>query len=256
MLTFEKIGYYGRLGNQMFQYAALVGFAEKSGLDYGIPYRNQNKLDVGDYTISLDLTNYFNLSCKDSSFVLPKKALIEDENLTEPVEVPDETTLHGYFQSENFFQHVEDKIRDEFDFNKETRNTAKPLLPDGVLVSLHVRRTDYTKFSHVHTNLGMDYYKEAMQHFDGYRPVVFSDDVEWCKNEMSWLGDDAVYMNNDAGVDMLLMSYCNAHIIANSSFSWWGSYLGQGKTIAPKKWYAEQGPKEWQSIYRKDWIVL
>ena len=256
MLTFEKIGYHGRLGNQMFQYAALVGFAEKSGLDYGIPHRNENKIDVGDYTISLELNDYFNLSCKDSSTIIPTNALIENEQLTEPIQVPDETTLHGYFQSENFFSHVENKIRDEFDFNKKTRASARPLVPEGVLVSLHVRRTDYKKLSHVHTNLELDYYKEAMQHFIGYRPVVFSDDVEWCKDEMSWLGDDAVYMSNDPGVDMLLMSYCNGHVIANSSFSWWGSYLGQGKTVAPKKWYAEQGPKDWQQIYRKDWIVL
>ena len=76
MLTFEKIGYYGRLGNQMFQYAALVGFAEKSGLDYGIPYRNQNKLDVGDYTISLDLTTLICLA-KTPPLFFRKKHLLK-----------------------------------------------------------------------------------------------------------------------------------------------------------------------------------
>ena len=120
------------------------------------------------------------------------------------------------------------------------------------MVSLHVRRTDYKKLSHVHTNLELDYYKEAMQHFTGYRPVVFSDDAaEWCKDEMSWLGDDAVYMSNNPGVDMLLMSYCNGHIIANSSFSWWGSYLG---LVEPshQKIGTPSNPKDWQHIYRKD----
>ena len=87
MLTFEKNWLLWKT-RKSFQYAALVGFAEKSGLEYGIPHRNQNEIDVGDYKIALELNDYFNLSCKDSSTVIPTNALIENEQLTEPIQFP------------------------------------------------------------------------------------------------------------------------------------------------------------------------
>ncbi len=90
--------------------------------------------------------------------------------------------------------------------------------------------------SHNHNNLGLDYYEEALTHFDGDRNVVvFSDDPDWCK-EQSLFDDDRflVAEGNINYVDMCLMSLCNAHIIANSSFSWWGAWLANtGKVIAP-----------------------
>ena len=60
---------------------------------------------------------------------------------------------------------------------------------------------------------------------------------------------------NDHFVDMCMMSLCDGHIIANSSFSWWGAWIGQGKTVAPKKWFGSEGPKNWSDVYCKDWII-
>ena len=51
------------------------------------------------------------------------------------------------------------------------------------------------------------------------------------------------------------MTLCDAHIIANSSFSWWGSYLGGGKTVAPRQWNGPDGPQNFQDIYLSDWII-
>jgi len=52
------------------------------------------------------------------------------------------------------------------------------------------------------------------------------------------------------------MSWCNGHIIANSSFSWWGSYLGGSTTVAPKNWFGPKGPQDWSDIYREGWILV
>ena len=98
-----------------------------------------------------------------------------------------------------------------------------------------------------------------MLEFKGYRPVVFSDDIEWCKENMTWLNNnhpEPVFMSYDHFTDLCLMSLCNGHIIANSSFSWWGAWLGGGKTVAPKEWFGPSGPKNWKDVYCEDWITL
>ena len=73
---------------------------------------------------------------------------------------------------------------------------------------------------------------------------------------MKWLPENTVYMENDLNVDLCVMSWCNAHIIANSSFSWWGAWLGGGKTIAPKNWFGPKGPQDWNDVYCNGWEVL
>ena len=162
---------------------------------------------------------------------------------------------------EVFSQYSKKKILKWFEFKDEIRKKACDVLPEGVLVSLHVRRGDYLnlQLSDTHKNQSQKYYQDAMLKFEGYRPVVFSDDIEWCKEEMAWLKNnhpDPVFMSYDHFTDLCLMSLCNGHIIANSSFSWWGAWLGGGKTVAPKEWFGPSGPKNWKDVYCEDWITL
>ena len=93
-------------------------------------------------------------------------------------------------------------------------------------------------------------------------PVVFSDDIEWCKknlNHLSGCGNfsekNMIFPNDDEVFEMYLMSVCDEVIMANSSFSWWGSYLGkEGRTVAPKEWFMPNSIVNYQDIYRDDWI--
>jgi len=246
-LSYNNIGRYGRLGNQMFQYAAVLGIAEKTG---HTPIANIEASDLfcfelGGATQGVELESVIynepNFSFDERVFDFPS-----DRNID----------LIGYYQTEKYFSHIENDVRDNFTFKEEVRHKAGDVLPEGVLVSIHVRRTDYIQLADTHKNQGEDYYREAMENFKDYRPVVFSDDIGWCKENMKWLGDDAVFMDNDQHTDLCVMSWCNGHIIANSSFSWWGSYLGCSTTVAPKNWFGPKGPQDWSDIYREGWILV
>ena len=88
----------------------------------------------------------------------------------------------------------------------------------------------------------MSYYEQALKKFDKTdKRLVFSDDPAWCK-EQELFADDTIMISegNDADIDLCLMSKCNYHIIANSSFSWWGAWLADSEhVIAPMDWFAD-----------------
>ena len=108
------------------------------------------------------------------------------------------------------------------------------------VIALHIRRTDYLTNPN-HPSQPMSYYESALKNFDkNDRILVFSDDPEWCQQQEIF-ADDTIMISqgNDADIDLCLMSKCNYHIIANSSFSWWGAWLAKSeKIIAPKNWFA------------------
>lgn len=118
-------------------------------------------------------------------------------------------------------------------------------MQQGESVSVHVRRTDYLLVANNAPALNISYQRKAMtvlrQKVSSPRWFIFSDDIEWCRKEFSDLKDAVFVSGNDAEPweDIRLMSACKHHIIANSSFSWWGAYLGDycGITLYPKPWF-------------------
>ncbi len=124
-------------------------------------------------------------------------------------------------------------------------------------VSIHVRRgtnpsvPTEPKYSDnpFYTQLDMDYYKKAMEHFPGENFMIFSDDREWAREHFKEnLLSPAI--NNDTE-DFNWMARCKGHVIANSSYSWWAAYLSGNKTVAPANWFAN-GTR----INYPDWIVV
>jgi len=111
-------------------------------------------------------------------------------------------------------------------------------------VFVHVRRTDYLKEPHAsfHGNLSLDYYEEGMRSIKKAFPdatfFIFSDDPIWCKQNFP---DDVAICGTKDYEDLYLQSLCRSAIIANSSFSFWGAWLGPyqkgGVVIAPKNWF-------------------
>jgi hypothetical protein len=105
-------------------------------------------------------------------------------------------------------------------------------------ISLHIRRGDYVSNPN-HPVQDIEYYRQALNVLPDLPVIVFSDDPEWC-NEQEFFSSErfAISEGNTTDADMCLMSLCQYHIIANSSFSWWGAWLAQSKhVIAPKNWF-------------------
>jgi hypothetical protein len=234
MITFLDLGNYGRFGNQLWQIASTIGIATKNNHEYAFPawqYQSffKNKLP------ELYVYNINNVY-KEQQFHY------EDINLG-----IGDWNLQGYFQSYKYFNHCEDLIKKHFFFPK--------LSLKGV--AIHVRRGDYLDRSGYHSVQGMEYYEEAFKHFGKEKFTVFSDDIQWCKENFKGNRFDFFEQNGNDFLDFSYMSGFDKFIIANSSYSWWAAYLGEGKeVIAPKKWFGPSGPQDFEDVYLPTWIKL
>jgi hypothetical protein len=178
--------------------------------------------------------------------------------------------LVGYWQSEKYFQDAESVIRNDFMFRNPLSNRNAELAEHiGKVngVSLHVRRGDYAsnpKITAMHGLCTLDYYRAAIQYVSERvaQPhfYVFSDDMAWAKANLK-VEFPCQYVEHNKGTesynDMRLMSQCRHHIIANSSFSWWGAWLNPSTTkvvIAPKNWFAKQ--TDVSDLYPAGWVTL
>ena len=267
MIGFNALGQLGRLGNQMFQYASLRGIAAKNGYNFMIPppAESYEKMDEWTqhqlfYPFNMSTVQNLNVQYTDGERpVVSEKDFGFDEDLYN--NCPRWVDVRGYLQSEKYFKEIEDVIREDFTFKPQFLRPSRSMIGSFEdPVSLHIRRTDYLTLSHHHNNLGLDYYEEALSHFDEDRNVViFSDDPEWCKEQSLFESDRFLVAEGNINyVDMCLMSLCKAHIIANSSFSWWGAWLAKSKlVVAPKDWF---GPKlkhqDTRDLYCAGWVVL
>jgi len=274
MIGFNYIGRLGRLGNQMFQYAALRGISANRGFNFCFPYY-ANAVDDGiGNMLRTELFDCFemssvtdlNLQNIDSERPTVSEGGFEfNETLFN--ECPDWVTLYGFFQTEKYFKNVEDTIRKDFTFKKEILDPCKEMMGsfysdnvDPTIVSLHIRRTDYLTNSCNHTPLGMDYYEKALSEFHEDAPVIiFSDDPTWCKEQELFSDERFLVSENTSGhIDLCLMSLCTDFIIANSTFSWWGAWLANGKkVIAPSKWFGPNNQNlNTKDLYLSHWKII
>jgi len=269
MIGFNALGRMGRFANQMFQYASLKGIAKNIGADICIPNHTQvvddgigNKLRTELFD-SFDLNVHIGLLNNGHAPVVNERFFHFDEELFSMC--PDHVSLQGYFQTEKYFKHIEQEIREDFTFKDEILKPCKEMISSvEEPIALHIRRTDYITNSDNHFNLPLEYYDAALKHFDSNRNViVFSDDPAWCQ-EQDLFSDDRFMIseNTDNRVDLCLMTLCNDFIIANSSFSWWGAWLSQNKNkkvIAPVQWFGKTGytkDHDTKDLIPNDWIRI
>lgn len=265
MITYNNLGHNGRFGNQLFQYASLCGIATKNNYEYGVPY--ENNLTTDEYHRFCLPDCFSNLKAKNSKNFKPQYLFSEqqfnyDENL---FKIPDNTDiLSGYFQSEKYFKHCKDDIKIQYTFNSNIQKIGNIFLEEFKnckILSIHLRLSDYVSSNGRHPVCSIDYYKKALDQFSKDCTIfVFSDEINKAKEVFNNLDRKIYYPStNDKFVDMYLMTKCNYHIIANSSFSWWGAWLAESeKTVAPTTWFGNMPgmPQNWSDIYCDDWIVL
>jgi len=175
---------------------------------------------------------------------------------------PDDVDLFGYFQTPKYFNHIQSEIRSDFKFDKDLQKTCKDFIGDNFVyrdvISLHIRRGDYIHNPN-HPTQPVEYYQRALEMLPDLDVIVFSDDPEWCKSQEIFQPDRfSISENNSVDADLCLMSLCKYHIIANSSFSWWGAWLAKSeKIIAPKNWFGgDCAHKSVKDLVFGDWTWL
>jgi hypothetical protein len=242
MISFNVLGKLGRFGNQMFQYATLLSIAKTKGYEFCIPPSNVKNLSEDHQLFeAFDLPSLTVIGWQRTEKRQQPSTFAYDAALVEKCE--DNSDLYGYFQTEKYFSTQAQKIRNEFSFKETIRNTCHEVIKNigGHAISLHVRRTDYLNDDR-YPPCSLDYYQQALSVVPPNLPIiVFSDDMEWCKKQPLFNGKKWFYSEGNRNIfDMCLMSMCEHHIIANSSFSWWGAWLGNNSEkiiVSPKRWF-------------------
>jgi len=278
MITFMNIGKYGRLGNQIFQYAAMVSIARHLGVRYVLPsssieptmgaYFNDatKKYELGHF----EMFECFKIRCPlidDHALKLGVKLNYSEHSFCYHDsfwDLPNNTNLHGYFQSEQYFIGVREELLKQLDFKDEITQKAREFMSQinaDKTAFVHVRRGDNVAHPNVHPLSCLDYIStatsELKEQFPGIKFIVLTDDLEWSRKNIT--GDDFFFSDNNHFVDLAIMTLCDHSIIANSSFSWWGAWLNKNKdqvVYAPKPWFGPNGPSKWESVYCKDWRVI
>lgn len=288
----------GGLGNQMFQYAAARAqaldrktwvyldpsflYEDSKGQwtqrEYALsPFNIQYKFERSGrvkFLRALNNNRFWRKLSGSKYWFLPYKNFVEqsgdfDKQLKN---YPSNTYLQGYFQSEKYFLHHASQIRQDFSFiDPPSEVNAEWLvrIRQENSVSVHVRRGDYVSLASAnafHGTLSLDYYAKSAQllreRLSGDLSFfVFSDDPEWVKSNLVLPGNTTYVDWNGEGAaheDLRLMSNCRHNIIANSSFSWWGAWLGENAdklVVAPKQWFTNGNPVS-EDLIPRSWIKV
>ena len=175
--------------------------------------------------------------------------------------------LIGFWQSEKYFLDIESTIRRDLQIKSEyLKNTDRVLekIQNTRAVSVHFRRGDYVGLNKFEMKNPLDYYQAAIndmaQHIEDATFYVFSDDVAWVKGHFH--SPHRVVFVNDDGVlsdveELHLMKSCRHHIIANSTFSWWGAWLNPDphkRVYAPRIWFNDD--KDYSDTVPENWVRL
>jgi hypothetical protein len=199
----------------MFQAAACIGYAKKHGFKWLVPTRRRG----GDTDPYLLPQFWPKLPYGDFN---GERYEQHDPSMFNYAPIPhflNGVKLVGFFQSEKWFDNAKEEVKAAF-----------PLMHypeyEGY-VSIHVRRGDYLKHSNSFPPITDKYVSMAFDYFDvvDAKFLVFSDDIQWCKD--NWRGEWLTFVDEtDEYKSLSMMASCSHHIIANSSFSWWGAWLG------------------------------
>jgi hypothetical protein len=255
----------GGIGNQMFQYACARALAARldTELTLDISYfTNQNRIAPRKYeldrlSIDAHVTSVPVRRRWPSPFGrLPRRhpPVVEENSprFQPPLrDAPDGVLLSGYWQSERYFVEQSDLIRSHFRFRDELspqkQDIAESMTRERA-VSLHIRRGDYVG-SERHPILTLDYYRQATAYIaarvESPHFFVFSDDPEWSRTNLDLDHPTTIVepLPDSDWQDLWLISRCESHILANSSFSWWGAWLDPRPdkiVVAPTRWFGDE----------------
>lgn len=280
----------GGLGNQMFQYAAGRALAVKTGQEFKLDLSEMDGYKV--HALQLDQLNIQGeRATRDEIPFRPRKsffgrvvtALKNRDRIPQIFEATPTFDpcilqwkgpghLSGYWQSERYFLEYSDLIRTDFSLKGPMSGERQDVLAEireaEVPVSVHVRRGDYVTnatANSIHGTCEPEWYRQAMNKISEQSEdptfFVFSDDPTWARSNLPTY-EKMIFVEPRAdgkdAEDMHLMSSCRSHIIANSTFSWWGAWLNprqDKRVIAPARWFRDKDrdssdlmPAQWERL--------
>jgi hypothetical protein len=284
----------GGLGNQMFQYTYAKLLQKRTGDEIHIDYSSFEALDgdnvrvprIEQFKLSLppatkeDIKKICILHHSGNSRSVKYRAGIAVESVInrkyyfeknrayiKPEDIMDNNYFDGYWQSWRYVEEVKDKISKDFVPRQELSENTKSMqkvIQNQNAVFIGVRRGDYSNRPQHYGSFGSDYYQNAMKYISEYvtNPIfyIFSNDIEWCKNNLDWGTFNVIYRESDQQTsdfeELMLMASCKHAIIINSSFHWWGATLidNANKIVCcPIKWWFDDKPID---IIPDNWVRI
>jgi hypothetical protein len=241
----------GGLGNQMFQIATAYAHAKDNNDVAVFNLSECYTPNQGNTALKYD-NNLFSKLNKTNNKTFYKNSYNELNHFYDKISYENNQILNGYFQSYKYFDNYKEEIINLFDFSfieqevKKYINSLKENNINTKIVTIHIRRGDFINFNHVHNILDKSYYDNTVNYLekhikDNLKYVIISDDINWCKS--NFINDKFIYLDSkDELFDLCLIKDADHNINANSSFSWWGSFLNNKEEsikIYPNKWFQE-----------------
>ena len=257
----------GGLGNQMWQYA----YGRYLSLRYGTELKldlswfrvNHVPFALGNFNIHATVmeAGTYNLNLIRENWDVPSRLMVLGDNIY----------LSGYWQNIMYFEPIEDFIRADFRLKSALSPHSIECLhaihESNMPVSVHVRRGDYLSITYgenkrLYAICTPQYYETCVdllqQRLSDIELFIFSNDMKWCKEHLHFNVPTYYCEGNDKEhgyEDIFLMSQCRHHVIANSSFSWWGAWLNDRKekwVLAPERYVMRDDGLF--GVFNKDWL--
>lgn len=259
----------GGLGNMLFQIAATISIAKDNNQTYSFPnlyaqlsYLDNEEIYNPKLKHSSEYLNLFKPFLSDYPIEGTKMLAFPFEYNVPPTIIGD-VILDGFFQSEKYFSHNRNEILDFLDFtNLNTNSEVERLLSkDKRYTSLHVRRGDYVSLVTFYHQLTDEYYYSAIELLKDKTDefLIFSDDIEWCKERFKDLENARFIENQKDYIELYMMSLCDNNITANSSFSWWGAWLNNNENkivVGPSSWFGPSISHYAGDVIPEKWIKI
>lgn len=271
----------GGLGNQMFQYA--FGQALKHKLNKNVNYdtwgyeearrawdhtttRRTYGLDV--YKANPDIASFAQLALMGEACKYVNHIQESVENVYDATRLEEVAAGYyiSYWQAEEYFKTIRPQLLEDFTLSKPLPEESQEMLKkiqDCNAVSVHVRRGDYLALTELFCICSPKYYAKAVEyikeHTENPHFFIFSDDIEWVKENMHVEGEHTIVDTNrhlHESIDLELMRNCKHSIIANSTYSWWGAWLNESPdkiVISPDTWFTDSRKNE---AICPEWITL
>ena len=263
------VTFWGRTGNHMFEYAALIGLAHSNNMTpliiegtglwdcFDLPIKKGRKSDFDNAQIYMEYL---------PGFYSPKFYKL-------PVE--GNVYLQGYLQSWKYFEHVKQELKEKhFKFKPYYENQAKIFIENvhnklkkdkAVAVGVHVRRGDFVRQNRKgYTVAPIPYFYRAMNYFrKRYKDVFFilcTNDLQWSRDNLDDSPDVYYSTNKDGHLDLAILAKMDHMIISAGSFSWWAGYLTGGTVVYyhgfPKENSAMGNKTSKADYYPPSWVPL